>query len=52
VGLSKVGLEEFRRIMVARKVGLAGPTAPPYGLYLTKVNYPADLELKYENLCN
>jgi tRNA pseudouridine38-40 synthase len=52
VGLGKVGLEEFKEIMGAKKVGLAGPAAPPYGLYLTKVNYPADLELKYENLCN
>jgi tRNA pseudouridine38-40 synthase len=52
MGLGKVGLEEVKKIMEAKKVGLAGPTAPPYGLYLTKVNYPADLELKYENLCN
>lgn len=52
LGLGKVGLEEVKQILEAKKVGLAGPTAPPYGLYLTKVNYPADLELKYENLCN
>lgn len=52
VGSGKVGVEEFEQIMEAKKVGLAGPAAPPYGLYLTKVNYPADLELKYENLCN
>jgi tRNA pseudouridine38-40 synthase len=52
VGLGKVGIEEFMQIMEAKKLGLAGPTAPPYGLCLIKVNYPVDLELKYENLCN
>ena len=52
VGLGKVDPEETGHIMEARISGLAGPAAPPYGLYLTKVNYPADLELKYENLCN
>jgi tRNA pseudouridine38-40 synthase len=45
VGLGKAGLDEFRQIMNATQVGLAGPTAPPYGLCLTKVNYPSDLEL-------
>lgn len=45
VGLGKAGLDEFRQIMEARQVGLAGPTAPPYGLCLTKVNYPSNLEL-------
>jgi tRNA pseudouridine38-40 synthase len=45
VGLGKAGLDEFRRIMDAREVGLAGPTAPAYGLCLTKVNYPSNLEL-------
>jgi len=52
VGLGKVGIEEFIRIMEARKLGLAGPAAPPHGLYLMKVNYPANLELCYENVCN
>ncbi len=45
VGLGKVGLDEFRQIMDTREVGLAGPTAPAYGLCLTKVNYPSNLEL-------
>jgi tRNA pseudouridine38-40 synthase len=45
VGLDKVGLEEFQEIMEAKRLGLAGPTAPAYGLCLTKVNYPEDLEL-------
>ena len=46
VGLGKVGLEEFHRIMEARTLGMAGPTAPAYGLCLTKVNYPSSLELE------
>lgn len=46
VGLGKVGLDEFQKIMEAKIPGLAGPAAPPYGLYLTKVNYPIDLELE------
>jgi tRNA pseudouridine38-40 synthase len=50
VGLGKVGLEEFYRIMEAKKLGLAGPAAPAYGLCLTKVNYPSNSELNYENL--
>lgn len=46
VGSGKVGLDEFEQIMEAKTLGLAGPTAPPCGLYLTKVNYPSDLELE------
>jgi tRNA pseudouridine38-40 synthase len=45
VGLDKLGLEEFQDIMEAKRLGLAGPTAPAYGLCLTKVNYPDNLEL-------
>jgi tRNA pseudouridine38-40 synthase len=45
VGRGKVGLDEFSRIMEAKMLGKAGPTAPAYGLCLTKVNYPEDLEL-------
>jgi tRNA pseudouridine38-40 synthase len=52
LGLGKVGLEEFRQIMEAKTLGLAGPTAPAYGLCLTRVNYPHNLELNYEDLCN
>ncbi len=38
-GLDKIGMNDFRRIMEARTIGLAGPTAPACGLYLTKINY-------------
>ena len=43
VGLGKLAIEEFRHIMEARRLGLAGPMASPYGLYLTKINYPKPL---------
>ncbi len=46
VGSGRVGLDEFQKIMEAKIPGLAGPAAPPCGLYLTKVNYPYDLELE------
>ena len=40
LGLGKVNLGDFRDIMEARSLGLAGPTAPACGLCLMKVNYP------------
>jgi len=46
VGSGKVGLEEMQQIMEAKTLGLAGPTAPAYGLCLTKVNYPSNLKLE------
>ncbi len=41
VGQGKMGMEEFAKIIEARKPGLAGPRAPAAGLFLMKVNYPA-----------
>ncbi|MFC1905715.1 tRNA pseudouridine(38-40) synthase TruA [Chloroflexota bacterium] len=52
VGLGKVGFNEFKQTMEAKEAGAAGSAAPPQGLYLMKVNYPTDLELRYENICN
>lgn len=46
VGLGKAGVEEFRKVMEAKRLGLAGPTAPAYGLYLIKVNYLVNLEME------
>jgi len=40
LGLGKIGIEDFRDIMEARSLGLAGPLSPPCGLYLKRVNYP------------
>jgi tRNA pseudouridine38-40 synthase len=43
VGLGKLDIDEFKSIMEAKKPGLAGPTAPPQGLCLIRVNYPRPL---------
>jgi tRNA pseudouridine38-40 synthase len=43
VGLGKIDSDEFKRIMEARKPGLAGPTVPAQGLYLIQVKYPQPL---------
>jgi tRNA pseudouridine38-40 synthase len=43
LGLSKIGIEEFRDIMEARSLGLAGPVASACGLCLMNVNYPTPL---------
>jgi tRNA pseudouridine38-40 synthase len=40
LGLGKISIEDFRDIMEARSLGLAGPLAPACGLYLKRVNYP------------
>ena len=51
VGLGKMTVAEFNSIMEASKPGLAGPSAPPCGLFLDRVNYPADFEEgQFENL--
>ncbi len=44
VGLGKMTLDEFNSIIEARKIGLAGPTAPACGLYLERVNYRQDFK--------
>ncbi|MDO8472284.1 MAG: tRNA pseudouridine(38-40) synthase TruA [Dehalococcoidia bacterium] len=43
IGLGKLGVDRVGSIVSAKIPGLAGPTAPPQGLYLTKVNYPQPL---------
>jgi tRNA pseudouridine38-40 synthase len=43
VGLGKIGVEDFRDIMEARNLGLAGPLSPACGLCLKKVNYSKPL---------
>ena len=43
LGLGKIGVADFRDIMEARRVGLAGPLSPACGLCLTRVNYPKPL---------
>ncbi|MCX6004330.1 MAG: tRNA pseudouridine(38-40) synthase TruA [Chloroflexi bacterium] len=51
VGSGKIGVEEFKNILEAKRLSLAGPTAPAKGLCLTGVIYPENSEFKYENLC-
>jgi len=41
IGLGKMTVDEFYRIIEAEKPGLAGPTAPACGLCLTRINYSA-----------
>jgi tRNA pseudouridine38-40 synthase len=43
LGLGMIGIENFRDIMEARSLGLAGPVSPACGLCLKKVNYPKPL---------
>ena len=40
VGLGRMPLDEFHRILEAKKPGLARPSAPARGLCLMRVNYP------------
>ena len=50
VGLGKMTVDEFHRIIEAKKTGLAGPTAPACGLCLIQINYPYSFEEYNENL--
>ncbi len=43
VGLGGMNVDQFRNIAKAQTPGLAGPTAPAYGLCLMRVNYPHPL---------
>jgi len=44
VGLGKMTVDEFRSIIEAKKLSLAGPTAPAHGLCLMRINYPYRFE--------
>lgn len=43
VGNGKLGVDCVQALLEARTFGLAGPSAPPQGLFLTRVNYPQPL---------
>lgn len=40
VGLAKRSVSEFKQILASKDRNQAGPTAPPQGLFLVRVNYP------------
>jgi tRNA pseudouridine38-40 synthase len=44
VGLGKLSEAEFKNILNAKKIGLAGPTLPACGLCLERVNYPSSFK--------
>ena len=44
VGRGKMSIDQFYSIMEAKKPALAGPTVPPCGLCLMRVNYPHPFE--------
>ena len=44
VGMGKMSMDEFNRIMDAKNPGLAGPTLPACGLCLEQVDYPRPFE--------
>ena len=45
IGLGKINLEDFHRIIQSKDRGEAKTSAPAHGLYLTKVSYPAHIKL-------
>jgi tRNA pseudouridine38-40 synthase len=50
VGLGKIGIADFKNILEAKKPGLAGPTVPARGLFLTRINYSRPLGECHEDL--
>jgi tRNA pseudouridine38-40 synthase len=44
VGQGRMTVDEFKEMVDAATPGLAGPTAPPEGLCLVRVNYPVNFE--------
>jgi tRNA pseudouridine38-40 synthase len=52
IGSGRKTIEELKQLLGGGRPGIAGPAVAACGLYLTRVYYPKDLELKYENLFN
>lgn len=50
VGLEKISLDDFNKIIESKDRSKAGFSAPAHGLYLTKVDYPFLIEGKIENI--
>lgn len=49
VGLGKMAVEEFQRLVAQPRPNVAGPAAPPTGLYLIRVDYGEKLFSGKEN---
>lgn len=43
VGLKKVSLQDFEKIIISQDRTKAGPSAPAHALYLTNISYPKEL---------
>jgi tRNA pseudouridine38-40 synthase len=43
VGMGKTSMKEFRQIIQSKDRKKAGANVPPYGLFLTRVKYPAEI---------
>ena len=43
VGLKKISLNEFEKIIISQERTKAGPSAPAHALYLTNINYPKEI---------
>jgi tRNA pseudouridine38-40 synthase len=52
IGQGKVSVDEFHRLIEAKRPGMAGPTAPARGLCLMQINYPSPFGEYNENLFN
>jgi tRNA pseudouridine38-40 synthase len=44
-GRNKISIEQFKKIIEARDCRLADFSVPGHGLFLTKVEYPPELQL-------
>ncbi|XMD98822.1 MAG: tRNA pseudouridine(38-40) synthase TruA [Candidatus Karelsulcia muelleri] len=46
LGIKKITIKDFIKIIEAKNINLAGITAPAKGLFLIKINYPLNIFLK------
>ena len=45
VGLKKVSLKDFEKVIISQDRTKAGPSAPAHALYLTNISYPKEMIL-------
>ena len=45
VGLKKVSLQDFEKVIISQDRTKAGPSAPAHALYLTNISYPKEMIL-------